>query len=87
MDKAMFINVIIEGSAPTYPVTKSQLAIWVSNEQIAFSCLRDPDGAKFHAEDVLGGTMTAYVVERATRKILVKDLPETDVLRQLDTLP
>jgi len=87
MGKAMFINVVAEGRGPIYSVTKSELAAWVANEQIAFSCLRDPDGADFNARDVLGTTMTGYIVERATRKIVIKDLPETDVLRQLDTLP
>jgi hypothetical protein len=87
MDRAMFVNVLIQGKSPTYPVRTSELVTWVTAQQVAFSCLRDPDGADFRAEQLLGGTMTGYIVERATRKILVKDIPETDVLKKLDTLP
>ncbi len=83
----MFINVLVEGTTPTNPVTKSQVGIWANNEVLAFSCLRDPDGAGFNAKKVLGIKMTTYIVERATRKIVVKGSPETDVLPQLDTLP
>jgi hypothetical protein len=87
MDRAMFINVLIEGKSPTFPVTKTELSSWVSFEELAFTCVKDLDGVAFNAQTILGAVMTGYIVERATRKVVVKDLPETDVLKKLDTLP
>ena len=61
--------------------------MWVGSEKEAFTVVRDPDGAGFNAKKLLGIKMTTYIVERETRKIVVKGTPETDVLPKLDTLP
>jgi len=83
----MFVNVLLEGVNPSTPVTKAQVGLWASSEKEAFTVVRDPDGANFNAKKLLGIKMTTYIVERETRKIVVKGNPETDVLPKLDTLP
>ena len=83
MGKAMFVNVLIEGTTPDNPVTKTQVGSWVSALKLPFSVLRDPDGADFNAKKTLGVKMTSYVVERATMKIVLKGKPPTVTEREM----
>jgi hypothetical protein len=85
--KATFVQVLIEGTTPTTPVTKTNVDAWVSTIKIPYTIGRDPDGKAFEAKKALGPKMTAYILERATRKILAKGSSEVDLLPELDKLP
>ena len=87
MGKSMFIGIVVEGTNPSTPVTKNQLAIWINGLKTPFTFLRDPDGADFAAKKIIGNKMTTYIVERATRKILVVGDNEADTLPELEKLP
>ena len=88
MAKAMFINVMIEGTNPTTAITKTQTTLWASNQKLPFSVFRDVEGAEpFTAKKVLGIKMTTYVIERATRKIVVIGENEADTVPELEKLP
>lgn len=91
MGKAMFVNVLVEGTTPDNRTTKSQVANWANGLSLPFTVVRDPDGADFNAKKTLGVKMTTYIVERSTMKIVAKGRPpsvtEREMIPKLRELP
>lgn len=91
MGKAMFVDVIIEGTTPDDTATKPQVSSWATGLKLPFTVVRDPDGADFNAKKTLGVKMNTYIVERATMKIVAKGKPPTiterEMLPKLKALP
>jgi hypothetical protein len=91
MGKAMFVNVLLEGTTPDNPTTKAQVSGWANGLKLPFTVVRDPDGADFNAKKTLGVKMTTYIVERATMKIVAKGKPpsitEREMIPKLKALP
>ncbi len=91
MGKAMFVNVLVEGTTPDNPATKGQVGQWASYLKLPFAVIRDPDGAQFNAKKTLGAKLNTYIVERTTMKIVVKGEPpsitEREMIPKLKALP
>lgn len=91
MGKAMFINVLVEGTTPDDTTTKAQVGSWATGLKLPFTVVRDPDGADFNAKKTLGVKMNTYIVERDTMKIVAKGKPpsitEREMLPKLKALP
>lgn len=85
--KAMFVDIVIEGATPTTPTTKPNLDAWVAGMKNPFSTMMDVDASTFATKSTLGIKETAYVLDRATGKILVKNSSPLDALTQLAALP
>ncbi len=81
-DKAMFVDVLMEGANPITPVTHGNLDTWIAANKLPFSALRDPDTSPGRAKAVLGEKEKTYVVDRATGRVLVA----TDVFSALEAL-
>lgn len=85
-EKAEFIQLITEGTAPEKPALKSHLDAFVNTVKIPYSAFRDPDGQPFFIFKTVGEKHTGIILERATRKILfVGD--EAGALGHLASLP
>ncbi|MBI2395679.1 MAG: hypothetical protein HYV09_39300 [Deltaproteobacteria bacterium] len=86
--KAVFLTVLIEGSSPSTRVTAGQVETWVESIGVPYSIGRDPDDAPpFLSRETFGPKETAYIVDRATRKIVAKGSNELALLPKLDELP
>lgn len=85
--KAIFVDIMVEGSTPDDVATKANLDSWVKGLDIPFTVLRDPDSVQFRARGKLGQRKTAYLVELATMKILKKTTSDvSEILAGLKTL-
>ncbi len=74
----MFVQLLVDGSSPGEKSTKSQLDAWVNGLKMPFSALHDTESADFAIRALIGEPMTAFLVERSTRKIVFKgDEPST----------
>lgn len=80
--KAIFVDVVVEGVTPTTSPTRDNLDTWINVSKIPFTTARDRDSAVGRARDVLGSKETTYIVDRATRRILVV----TDIFTAIDEL-
>ena len=81
----MLIQFVVEGNTPTAKCSKSQLDSWMNGIKIPFSGFKDVDGADFAIRTQYGERMTAYVLDRATRKILFKG-NDTSAMAKLESL-
>lgn len=91
MSKAIFIDVMIEGTTPDDAITRAQVSSWATGLKIPFTVMRDPDGGDFNAKKTLGVKMSTYIVERTTMKIVAKGKPpsitEREMIPTLRALP
>jgi hypothetical protein len=85
-EKAVFVQLLTEGSTPEKPASKLQLDSFISSVQIPYSAFRDPDGSPFFIADNIGAKHTGFVLDRETRKILYKG-DELAALGKVETLP
>lgn len=85
--KAMFVDLMVEGETPTTPATGTDLDAWIKALAVPFTTAYDADAASFAIKSTLGIKETAYVIDRTTRKILVKAATAQDALNALDALP
>lgn len=85
--KAMFVELIVEGSTPTTPITEPQLRAWVNGLKVPYTTAIDVDPSTFAIKKSYGIKETAYVIERDTRKILAKTKTIEDGLTALEAQP
>jgi hypothetical protein len=84
--KVQFIELLIQGATPTKPATKANLDNWVATLQVPFTSVIDIE-PRLALESVYGEKETTYVVERATRKIVLKTPTPLVALGKLASLP
>jgi hypothetical protein len=46
MARAMFVNVLVEGTNPSTPITPKQTTFWASGQSLPFSVFRDAAAAE-----------------------------------------
>lgn len=80
--KAVFIEILTEGSTPTVVATKANLDVWVKATQMPFTAAIDV-GADQALRPMLGVEDTSYVVDLATMKIVDRSV---DWARLLDEM-
>jgi hypothetical protein len=85
--KAMFVQLLSEGSSISVPASQNNLDLWVSSLGVQFTAVHDVAGAGQAMKTTFGARMTTYIVERATGKIVVKKSEELSALEALKTLP
>ncbi|MBM4342771.1 MAG: hypothetical protein FJ100_05285 [Deltaproteobacteria bacterium] len=85
--KAAFINLLVEGDTPSKPATKSNLQTWASQLKVPFTIGCDMPDTPFALKKELGPRETAYILERATMKVLYKGPNVASALKELDGLP
>lgn len=85
--KAAFINLLVEGDTPSKPATKSNLQTWASQLKVPFTIGCDLGDSPFALKKELGPRETAYILERATMKVLYKGPNVAGALAELDKLP
>ncbi len=86
-DKAMFVDLLTEGTTPTSLATDVQVRAWVNSLKVPFTTARDPDGSDFAIRTIYGVKETTYIVDRATMIIVAKAKTPEDALTALDALP
>jgi hypothetical protein len=86
-DKAMFVEIVVEGTTPTVPPTVANLNAWVNSLRVPFTSAIDADPSTFTAKKTYGIKETTYIVDRATMKIVGKAATPEDGLTVLDGLP
>jgi hypothetical protein len=87
-DKALFVDLMIEGLGPSSGVTSSELRAWVDALRIPFSAAFDVDpSSSFTIRSMYGVKETTYIVERTTMKIVAKASTPQDGLTALAALP
>ncbi len=85
--KATFVNLLVEGDTPSKPATKSNLQTWASQLKVPFTIGCDLGDTPFALKKELGPRETAYIIERATMKVIYKGPNVASALKQLDGLP
>jgi len=85
--KAMFVDLLTEGSTPTSATTDVELRSWVNALKVPFTTARDPDGAGFSIRTTYGIKETTYIVDRATMTIVAKAKTPEAALTALEGLP
>ena len=86
----MFVQLIEEGKTPSDGVTKQNLDAWIISVKVPYTTLMGAASAgdPFALKTALGAKETIYIVERATRKILAKQVANmTGALDKLAALP
>lgn len=86
-DKALFINLLAEGDAPSQPAKKSNLDSWIKLLNVPFTVAGDLLETPFAIRKALGQRETTYIVERASRSVLFKKPNVYEALAELDKLP
>jgi hypothetical protein len=84
--KVQFVEILIQGTTPTKPATKSNLDSWVSVLAVPFTSVIDIEPS-LALEGLYGPKETTYVIERATRKIVLKTATPAVALGKLAALP
>ena len=86
-DKAVFVNVLVEGKTPAKPALKADLDSWIKELSVPFTVVTDVAEAPFAAKKAWGVRETTYVLDRATMKILVRKANAALALKELEKLP
>lgn len=85
--KALFVEILIEGTTPDTPVTQVNANNWIKALSVPFTTAIDADPSTFTAEKVYGIKETTFIVERATMKIVAKAANPELALDALSALP
>jgi thiol-disulfide isomerase/thioredoxin len=86
-EKAQFVQLMTEGETPTDAATRENLDRWISIISPQFSTGKDAANNPFSVRRTLGALETAYIVDRATMKIITKKTLITDGLEALQKAP
>ena len=87
-DKAMFVELMTEGSTPTSGMNQVELRSWVSTYKVPFTIAYDADpSTSFAIRKTYGIKETTYIVDRTTMTIVAKTATPEDGLTALAGLP
>jgi len=87
-DKAMFVDLMTEGSTPTSGMNQTELRSWISALKVPFTTAYDVDpSTSFTIRKTYGIKETTYIVDRATMTIVAKTATPEDGLNALAALP
>ena len=81
------MNLLVEGQTPSVPAKKSDLDGWIKDLKVPFTVAGDVAEAPFAIKKTLGVRETAYLLDRATMKVLFKGANVYAVQQELDKLP
>ena len=68
----MFVDMLVEGATPSTPMTEANLDSWINGLKVPFTTAMDADPSSYEVKTTLGNKETAYVIERASMKIVAK---------------
>ncbi len=71
-DKAIFVDILVEGATPDDTSTKTQLDSWAKNLKVPYTVMRDPDGVSFRTQREIGPRKTLLIVELQTMQIIYR---------------
>ena len=85
-DKAVFVELLAEGSSHTVPAETTHLDSWIGTGTIPFTTTIDPPGVGQQIIGAIGPRETTLLVELATMKILLRTKSTVTLYQALDQL-
>lgn len=83
--KAIFVELLTEGSSPTVPATKANLDLWIDYTSMPFTAGIDPNGT-IELRTRLGVEDMSYIVELSTMRIVDRTVDYRSLLAKLRAL-